>query len=95
MAATTMIALAVGGQVYNGIEANQQKQKAKGQAAAILASAPTAAASQQTANTAALTAQAAQRQKAMSTPGYNATIKTGPMGVTPSAPPATKTLLGL
>lgn len=94
MAATSAIAIGVGSTAYNAIEANQQRQRAKGQAAAILRTAPDANAAAQSADTAALDAQAKKRQQLSGTASANNTVLTGPSGVF-APPPATKTLLGL
>lgn len=94
MAATSAIVLGVGTAAYNGIEGNQQRQKAKGQAQAILDARPDANAQLQTADTAALTAQAKKRTQLAGTAKANSTLLTGPQGVN-AAPPATKSLLGL
>lgn len=85
---------AIGNSVYQGVAANQARQKAKGQLASLLTTAPNAGADQQKANSAALDAQQRARTKALSSQGQGSTILTGPQGVS-TPPPARTTLLGL
>jgi hypothetical protein len=95
MAATTGILFAVGSSAYQAIDANQRRQKAKGDAAAIARSAPDPAAEQIKANSAALNAQTLAKKRAAHANGRASTILTGPSGITTAPPVATKTLLGL
>lgn len=95
MAATTAFALSVGTGVYSAIDANQQRQKAKGQRSALLASAPSQPKDNGAAQSAALDAERRTRAQAANKTGYSSTILTGGSGI-PPAPITTggKTLLG-
>lgn len=95
MAATTAIVAGIGSTVYGQVEANQQRQKAKGDTAAILRSAPSATSAAQTANDAAIAAAKTQRQKTSGATGRAGTILTGPQGLTNAPQPQRQTLLGL
>ena len=95
MAATTAIAFAAGSTIYSAVSSNQQRQKAKGDAAAILRSAPDAKTAEQTANNAAIAAAKGQRQKTSGATGRQSTILTGSQGQTNQPAPQRQTLLGL
>ena len=90
-----MMAVGVGTSIYGAIDANQQRQKAKGQRAALLASAPSQATDNGAAQAAALDAERRTRAAAANRTGYSSTILTGGSGIPPA--PITsgaKTLLG-
>lgn len=94
MAATTAIVAGVGSTVFGAVENNQARQRARGAANAVLASAPDTSHQVSDAQQKAFDAERIARQKAAGASGYKNTILTSPNAPPPGVPTGKKSLLG-